>query len=192
MEEKAKKLLVGVTGATGMLYLRVFLQALTNVNVTVHGICSDSGQKVLAMEEDLRPDELPAVARWFSCHDMAAPPASGSSDYHGMAILPCSMGSLGAISAGLTINLIHRAADVMLKERRRLVLGVRETPFNRTHLKNMLAAHDAGAVICPPMPSFYLRPQSLEEAAMSYAWRLADQFNLDIPGRRRWDEENRC
>jgi len=190
MEETRKKLLIGVTGATGMLYLRVFLRALVNVNVTVHGICSDSGRKVLAMEENLAPEELPAIDRWFGCQDMAAPPASGSSDYAGMAILPCSMGSLGAISSGLTINLIHRAADVMLKERRRLVLGVRETPFNRTHLQNMLAVHDAGAVICPPMPSFYLRPQSLEEAAMSYAWRLADQLDLDVPGRKRWGEEN--
>jgi len=190
MDANRKKLLVGVTGATGMLYLRVFLQALATVKVTVHGICSDSGRKVLGMEENLRPEELPGVEQWFGCHDMAAPPASGSSDYDGMAILPCSMGSLGAIASGLTINLIHRAADVMLKEKRCLVLGVRETPFNRTHLKNMLAAHDAGAVICPPMPSFYLRPQSLEEAAMSYAWRLADQLDLDVPGRKRWGEEN--
>lgn len=190
MGQNGKKLLVGITGATGMLYLRVFLQALTNVNVVVHGICSDSARKVLAMEENLRPEELPAVAKWFNCHDMAAPPASGSSDYIGMVVLPCTMGSLGAISSGLTINLIHRAADVMLKEKRRLVLSVRETPLNRTHLQNMLAAHDAGAVICPPMPSFYLRPQNLEEAAMSYAWRLADQLGIDIPGRKRWDEEN--
>jgi len=190
MDENRKKLLIGVTGATGMLYLRVFLQALANVKVTVHGICSDSGRKVLAMEENLRPEELPGVEQWFGCHDMAAPPASGSSDYAGMTILPCSMGSLGAIASGLTINLIHRAADVMLKEKRCLVLGVRETPFNRTHLKNMLAAHEAGAVICPPMPSFYLRPKSLEEAAMSYAWRLADQLDLAVPGRKRWGEEN--
>jgi flavin prenyltransferase len=98
------------------------------------------------------------------------------------------MGSLAAIAGGLSINLIHRAADVMLKERRPLVLAVRETPLNRTHLNNMLAAHDAGAVICPPLPSYYLRPTTLAEAAQTYSWRLADQLGLAIPGRKRWSD----
>ncbi len=95
--------------------------------------------------------------------DLSAPPASGSSDYSSMVVLPCTMGTLAAIAGGLSINLIHRAADVMLKERKRLVLAVRETPFNRTHLKNMLAVHDAGAIICPTMPSYYLQPKTLEK-----------------------------
>jgi 4-hydroxy-3-polyprenylbenzoate decarboxylase len=103
-----------------------------------------------------------------------------------MVILPCSMGTLGAVSGGLSINLIHRCADVMLKERKKLVLCVRETPFNRTHLQNMLSAHDAGAVICPPMPGFYLRPSSLDEAATFFCWRLMDQLGIEISTRLRW------
>ena len=103
-----------------------------------------------------------------------------------MVVLPCSMGTLAAIAQGLSINLIHRSADVMLKERRRLVLAVRETPLNRNHLQNMLAAHDAGAVICPPMPSFYLKPVDLAEAAQFYAWRVLDQIGIEVADRRRW------
>ena len=107
-----------------------------------------------------------------------------------MIILPCSMGTLAAIAGGLTINLIHRSADVMLKEKKNLVLGVRETPLNRTHLQNMLKAHDAGAVICPPMPSFYLKPTSLEEAAKLFSWRVLDQLGIDVSGRKRWGDQD--
>lgn len=187
-KERQKKILVGITGATGMVFVRTFLEMLETVNVTVHGICSDSGRQVLLMEENLVPDKLPCVSKWFDVSDMTAGPASGSSGYDGMVVLPCTMGSLGAIASGLTINLIHRAADVILKEKKRLVLAVRETPFNRTHLTNMLAVHDAGAIICPPMPSYYFRPQSIDEAALSFAWRLADQLDFDIPERKRWNE----
>ncbi len=186
----AKKILLAVTGASGMLYLRSFLQMLPTLELEVHGICSPSGRKVLEMEQRISPEELPKVSRWFDHDDFAAAPASGSSDYSAMVVLPCSMGSLAAIAAGLSINLIHRAADVMLKERKRLVLVVRETPFNRTHLQNMLQAHDAGAVICPPMPGFYLNPTSLEEAADSYAWRLADQLGIEIVERKRWSDHS--
>ena len=106
-----------------------------------------------------------------------------------MVVLPCSMGTLGAIASGLSVNLIHRSADVMLKERRKLVLCVRETPLNRNHLENMLKVHDAGAIVCPPMPSFYLRPSSLEEAADFFAWRVLDQLGIDAAGRKRWDDQ---
>lgn len=183
-----KKILLGITGASGMLFVTSFLDALAGLDIIVHGICSASGRNVLKMEEDLCPEELPGVTRWFDHQDLAAPPASGSSDYASLVVLPCTMGSLAAIAGGLSLNLIHRAADVMLKERRRVVLAVRETPFNRTHLMNMLAAHDAGAVICPTMPSYYLRPETLADAAQTYSWRLADQLGLDIPGRKRWSD----
>jgi len=186
------RLLVAVTGASGMLYLRAFLKTIAASGIEVHGICSPSGRKVLAMEEGIDPAALPGIARWFEHDDFTAPPASGSSRYHGMIVLPCSMGTLAAIAAGLSINLIHRAADVMLKERRTLVLAVRETPFNRTHLQNMLAAHDAGAVICPPMPAHYLRPATLEEAAQTCAWRLADQLGIQVANRKRWGDDPTC
>lgn len=186
------RLLVAVTGASGMLYLRSFLKVIATGGLEVHGICSASGRQVLEMEEDVAPTALPGIARWFEHNDFAAPPASGSSRYHGMVVLPCSMGTLAAIASGLSINLIQRAADVMLKERRPLVLAVRETPFNRTHLQNMLAAHDAGAVICPPMPAHYLRPATLEEAARTYAWRLADQLGIEVADRKRWGDDPPC
>ncbi len=185
-----KKILLGITGASGMLFVTSFLDTLTGLDLLVHGICSASGRNVLKMEQGLEPEELPGVSHWFDHEDLTAPPASGSSDYASMVVLPCTMGSLAAIAGGLSLNLIHRAADVMLKERRRVVLAVRETPFNRTHLKNMLAVHDAGAVICPTMPSYYLRPQTLAEAAQTYSWRLADQLGLDIPERKRWSDLN--
>lgn len=180
------KILLGITGATGMLFVRAFLDSLAKLDVIVHGISSAAGRDVLRMEQGLNPEQLPVVSTWFDFEDMAAAPASGSSSYHSMVVLPCTMGSLAAIASGLSINLIHRAADVMLKERRPLVLAVRETPLNRTHLQNMLAVHDAGGIICPTMPSFYLNPTSLEEAATTYSWRLADQLGFDIPNRKRW------
>lgn len=188
---KQNKIVLGITGASGMLFVTSFLAALADQAVDVHGICSEAGRKVLKMEQGLDPEQLPLVSRWFDHDDMSAPPASGSSDYASMVVLPCTMGSLAAIAGGLSINLIHRAADVMLKERRRLVLAIRETPLNRTHLQNMLAVHDAGAILCPTMPSYYLRPTTLEQAAETYAWRLADQLGLHIPGRKRWNDANR-
>ncbi len=190
MRHEKKKILLGITGASGMLFVTSFLAAVSGLDILVHGVCSASGRNVLKMELGLSPEELPGVSSWFAPEDLSAPPASGSSDYVSMVILPCTMGSLAAIAGGLSLNLIHRAADVMLKERRRVVLAVRETPLNRTHLKNMLAAHDAGAVICPTMPSYYLRPETLAQAAETYSWRLADQLGLAIPERRRWSDPN--
>lgn len=138
-----------------MLYVTALLDLLADQDVEVDAIISDSGKKVLRLEQDMAPDDLPGVSRWFASGDFTAPPASGSARYDAMIILPCTVGTLGAIAAGFSGNLIHRAADVTLKERRPLILAVRETPLNRTHLNNMLTLHDAGATICPPMPSFY-------------------------------------
>ncbi|PHR28258.1 MAG: aromatic acid decarboxylase [Desulfotalea sp.] len=185
-QASSHKLLLGVTGASGMLFLKGFLKALSGLDITVHGICSSAGEKVLSMEQSLVPQDLDGVSKWYDINDMAASPASGSSDYTSMLILPCTMGTLASIAGGMSINLIQRSADVMLKERKRLVLAVRETPLNRTHLLNMLAVHDAGAILCPTMPSYYLKPKSLEAAAETYAWRLADQLGIDIPNRKRW------
>lgn len=184
------KLLIAITGATGMLFVRSFVTELQKLDLEVHGICSASGRKVMGMELSTAPEQLPLISQWFREDDFTAAPASGSSNYFGMVILPCTMGTLGAIAGGLSINLIHRAADVMLKERRKLVLVVRETPLNRTHLQNMLHAHDAGAVICPPFPGFYMNPTTLEEAAQTFSWRLADQLGLDIPKRKRWSDRD--
>lgn len=181
------KIVTAVTGATGMIFVKAFLDLCARqTGLTVHGICSDAGRDVIRAELGYGEDKLNGVDRWFQADDFFAPPASGSSDYQAMVVLPCSMGTLGAISSGLSINLIHRAADVMLKERKKVVLGVRETPLNRNHLENMLRAHDAGAVICPPMPSYYFKPETLEEAALSFSWRVMDQIGIEVAGRKRW------
>ena len=184
-----KKILVAVTGASAMLYAQSFLEMLVLEDVIVHGICSESGEKVLELEHNCDSSDLPAVSRWFDCRDFAAAPASGSAGYDAMVVIPCSMGTLAAVASGITSNLIHRAADVMLKEGKKTILVTRETPLNRTHLKNMLAAHDAGAIICPPHPGFYLKPENLKDAAMTFSWRLGDQLGLVMKGRKRWGND---
>ncbi|MCI5224239.1 MAG: UbiX family flavin prenyltransferase, partial [Candidatus Electrothrix sp. AR4] len=133
--------------------------------------------------------DLPAISRWFAADDFTAPAASGSALYDAMVLLPCTVGTMGAIAGGYSGNLIHRAADVSLKERRPLILAVRETPLNRTHLKNMLALHDAGATICPPMPSFYLRPADLQTMARQFAGRICDLIGLHLENLPRWQGE---
>lgn len=177
-----KKILLAVTGATGMLYVPEFLKLLAEQQVNVHGIISKSGRQVLELELGLQhPNELHGIDRWFALDEFTAPAASGSSRYEAMVILPCTTGTLGAIAAGYSGNLIHRAADVILKEQRPLVLAVRETPLNRTHLLNMLAVQEAGATICPPMPSFYLQPKNLQEMARFFAARICDQIGIEVP-----------
>lgn len=186
-----QRILVGITGATGMLYVPPFLHMLDQQNIEVHGIISEAGRKVLQFEQGIGPLQLPVVSRWFAHDDFFAPPASGSSRYDGMVVLPCSMGSLAAIAHGLCGNLLHRCADVTLKEQRPLILAVRETPLNRTHLSNMLAAHDAGAIICPPMPSFYYHPKELNDLARHFAARLCDLLGIAVVDTAvgRWQDE---
>jgi 4-hydroxy-3-polyprenylbenzoate decarboxylase len=175
-----QRLLLGITGATGMVYVPALLQLLAAQGVEVHGIVSESGHQVLRLELGLEPDQLPLVSRWFAPDDFTAPPASGSAAYDAMVVLPCTVGSLAAIANGACLNLLHRCADVTLKERRPLLLAVRETPLNRTHLRNMLTAHDAGAILCPPMPSFYTRPRDIDEMALNYAARLCDLLGVAV------------
>ena len=188
-QHNPKKIIVAITGASGMLFIKPFLELLTASpeKPEIHGIISESGVGVIRHELGLHPEELPGISKWFAIDDFSAAPSSGSSGYDAMVILPCTMGSLGAIAAGLSQNLIHRAADVILKERKTLILAVRETPLNRNHIQNMLRVHDAGGIIMPPMPGFYLKPKSLEEAALTYCWRLADQLGISINERKRWE-----
>ena len=184
MNNSTQKILIAVTGASAMIFLRSFLEILAKEDVLVHGICSEAGEKVLQIESGISHTDLPAVSQWFDSKDFAAPPASGSAGYDAMVVLPCSMGTLASIAAGISFTLVHRAADVILKENKKLILVTRETPLNRTHLKNMLAAHDAGATICPPHPGYYLNPSSIEEAATTFSWRLGDQLGLQMKGRK--------
>ncbi len=176
-----KKIIIAITGATGMLYVEAILKLLANrKDIQMDGIISPAGVKVMALELNKKPQELGGINNWFAADDFTAPVASGSSLYHSMIILPCTTGTMGAIANGYSGNLIHRAADVMLKEKRPLVLCVRETPLNMVHLQNMLTLAQAGAIICPPMPSFYLRPESLKEMATNFGTRVCDQVGIEI------------
>ncbi|MBU0674675.1 MAG: UbiX family flavin prenyltransferase [Proteobacteria bacterium] len=175
-----KRIILAITGASGSLLALEFLKIMAEAEVEVHGLISDAGVKVMDIEEGISFAELKNRAdRWFDVHDFTAPMASGSARYDGMVILPCSMGTLAAVAGGISVNLIHRAADVTLKERRPLLLAVRETPLNRTHLRNMLTVHDAGATICPPVPSFYHHPKSLIDLATHFCSRLADLLRVE-------------
>ncbi len=188
MAADAGPILLAVTGASGSLYARAFLQIMDRLQVEAELIISAAGEKVAALE--LGPqglDEIKALARRTYRHDnIAARPASGSARYAAMVVLPCTMGTLAAIANGISTNLIHRAADCSLKEGRKLILAVRETPFNLTHVKNMLAAQEAGAVIYPAMPSFYHKPASLEDMAYFFAGRLAESLGFSVPDLKRW------
>lgn len=183
-----KKIILAITGASGSLYAVEFARLLAPLGgeVEVHCIISTAGVQVLHLETGMEPTDLAGVAKWYAIDNFAAAPASGSAVYDAMVVLPCSMGTLGAIAGGLSNNLIHRAADVMLKERRPLVLAVRETPLNRTHLRNMLYAAEAGAVICPAMPAFYHRPADLTAMARHFAGRVATQAGIRVPGLIEW------
>lgn len=186
--KQVERIILAITGATGMVYVNPFLEILQQNNVTVHAIISDAGRKVLQLESGMEPADLTGVDRWFGIDEFTAPVASGSSKYDAMTILPCTVGTLGAIASGYSGNLIHRTADVTLKERRPLILAVRETPLNKTHLNNMMKLHDAGATIFPPMPSFYHKPESIEAMARQFAGRICDHLGIDAAGQKRWGE----
>ncbi|NDY43657.1 UbiX family flavin prenyltransferase [Dissulfurirhabdus thermomarina] len=184
----AAPLLVAVTGASGAPYAVRFLEILEAAEVEVHLVVSEAGARVLEIETGRRPEDLARLAAAVhSAGDLAAPPASGSTPWRGMVILPCTMGTLAAVANGLSRNLVHRAADCMLKERRPLVLVPREAPLNRVHLRNMLAAAEAGAVIWPAMPAFYLRPADLDDLVDQFARRLAAFLGIPVPGLRHWN-----
>lgn len=180
---------MGITGASGIVYGIRLLQILRDLPVESHLIVSRSAEVTLAHESELKVSDLHALADVvYAPGDMAAAPASGSFRTLGMAVAPCSMRSLAEIAGGVTSSLLTRAADVVLKERRTLVLMVRETPLHAVHLRNMLTLAEIGAVIAPPVPAFYAKPRSLEEMVDQSVGRVLDQFGLEWPGVRRWGE----
>jgi flavin prenyltransferase len=181
---------IAVTGASGMLYAReLFTWLQTRPDLEVHAVCSPAGEEVLKLELSLTLRELAGPrAILHAPEDFAAPLASGSFRVRAMVIIPCTMGTLGAIAQGVPKNLIHRAAEVSLKERRPLILVVRETPLSLIHLGNMTRAAQAGAVIFPAMPGFYQRPGSLEEMARNFAGRVLDHLGLEHDLTKRWGE----
>jgi 4-hydroxy-3-polyprenylbenzoate decarboxylase len=171
---KNSTIILGITGASGAIYAKRFLQLAKKKNFAVELIVTKMGKEVLkheACETILQHKKIHRIDDFF------APPATGSSEYLGMAILPCSMGTLGKIAAGTSNNLLIRAADVCLKENRPLVLVPREMPFNEIHLKNMLRLKKAGAMIIPACPHFYKHPRNIEELVDTVVERVLGSFN---------------
>ncbi|EKS6647908.1 UbiX family flavin prenyltransferase [Enterobacter hormaechei] len=178
-----KRLIVGISGASGAIYCVRLLQVLRNVpGVETHLVMSQAARQTLSLETDLSLRDVQALADVVhDARDIAASISSGSFKTAGMVILPCSIKTLSGIVNSYTDTLVTRAADVVLKERRPLVLCVRETPLHLGHLRLMTQAAELGAVIMPPVPAFYHRPQSLDDVINQTVNRVLDQFDIDLP-----------
>jgi len=189
------KIVVGITGATGSIIGVRLLEAMRDAGVETHLILSKWGARTMVHETGRSVEEVNAIASHsYNPNDQGAAVSSGSFLTDGMVITPCSMRTLAAIATGQGEHLVHRAADVVLKERRRLVLVVRESPLNEIHLENMLKLARMGVTILPPMPGFYNHPKSIEEMVDHMVMRILDQFgiHLDLAGRwGGWSESSR-
>ena len=184
----ARRIVVAISGASGAVYGVRLLQALRDISgVHTHLTVSDAGWLNLRHELDLDRDAVGALAhRLHDVRDVGAAIASGSFQSHAMVVAPCSMRTLAAVAHGLADNLITRTADVMLKERRRLVLLARETPLNLAHLRNMVTVTEMGAIVFPPVPAFYQRPQTVDDIVDHTVSRLVDLLDLPNPRAPRW------
>src|SRR3984957_10280798 len=194
-----KSITVGITGASGAIYAQTLLRML-DVDTRVERVflvASETGLRLLATELNVvasEPKKLAAMLtgtaaakiEFLPNKDVGASIASGSNLVDGMAVIPCSAGTMGAIAAGTASDLLTRAADVCLKERRPLILCLRETPLNRIHLENMLRVNDAGAVVMPAMPAFYYGPKTIDDLVEQYCCRVAAQLGLPQDSQYRW------
>jgi 4-hydroxy-3-polyprenylbenzoate decarboxylase len=182
------RMVVGITGASGAIYGIAVLQALRRLNVESHLIVSQAAALTIHHETDFSLQDVKAMADIvYAVGDIGASCSSGSFETLGMIIAPCSMKTLAEIASGVSSNLISRAADVVLKERRRLVLLARETPLSEIHLRNMLAVTRAGAIVAPPVPAFYNEPKSLDDIVAHTVGRALDLFSLAPDWVKRWD-----
>jgi 4-hydroxy-3-polyprenylbenzoate decarboxylase len=185
---KPTRLIVGITGATGTIFGVRLLHMLHGSGVETHLVMSKWASRTLTHETSHTIKEVQSLATHsYGIADQGAAISSGSFVTMGMVIAPCSMRTLAAIAHGLGDNLIHRAADVILKERRKLVLVVRESPFNEIHLENMLKLTRMGVVILPPVPAFYNHPQNLDDLINHITMRVIDQFDIHLDVMNRWD-----
>ena len=175
------RLIVGITGASGSIYGVRALELLQPTGIESHLVLSKWGARTLQHETGLAPKDLEKLAHTvYHVSDEGAAISSGSFRTRGMLIAPCSVRTLASIAHGLGDSLVHRAADVVLKERRRLVLAVREAPLSEIHLQNMLTLARMGVVICPPVPAFYTAPTSIDDIVTYTAVRLLDQFDIHV------------
>jgi 4-hydroxy-3-polyprenylbenzoate decarboxylase len=189
---EARRLIVGITGASGAVYGVRLLELLRATDIETHLIMSRAGQTALAAETSLKVADVEALADVVHQNtDIAAACSSGSFRTLGMVIAPCSVKTMGEIATGVTPNLISRAADVALKERRRVVLMLRETPLHLGHIRSMAAVTEAGAIVYPPVPAFYAQPKSLEDMVDHTLGRVLDLFDVDLGVARRWSGELR-
>lgn len=177
------KVVVAITGASGSIYAKVLLDKLMKMKDQYQelGIVMSNNAKEVWKVELGNQDYNNYDARYFEKYDFNAPFASGSARYNTMIVAPCSMGTLGRIASGVSDDLVSRAADVILKERRKLILMVRDTPYNLIHIRNMETVTLAGGIICPATPSFYSLPKTLEEVAASVVDRILDLAGFDLP-----------
>ena len=184
-------MIVGITGATGIVFGIRALEVLRELGIETHLVVSRAGEMTRAYETDMSREALHALAdRVHPINDVGASIASGSFKTMGMLIAPCSVRTLAEVATGVTTTLLTRAADVVLKERRRLVLMVREAPLHAGHIKNMLTATEMGAVIHPPVPAFYTQPKTIADLVDHALGRALDCFGLDMPNMPRWGEPN--
>lgn len=184
-----KRIIIGISGASGVIYGIRLLELLKNTDIETHLVISRSAQITIAQEDHRTISEVTALADMHhKAEDISASISSGSFQTIGMIVAPCSMRSLSEIAVGSTTSLLTRAADVTLKERRRLVMMVRETPLHLGHLKSMVAATEIGAIICPPVPAFYTRPSTIQDIVDHSVGRVLDLFGIDAGIVKRWKE----
>ena len=187
-----KRLIVAISGASGAIYGVRLLELLRDTDIETHLVVSRTAKVTLATETTLKVSDVEALADVVhSNDDLGAACSSGSFQNLGMIIAPCSIKTMAEISTGVTANLVSRAADVALKERRRVVLMLRETPLHLGHIRSMAAVTEAGAIVYPPVPAFYPQPKSLQEMIDHTLGRVLDLFDIDIGTVRRWSGEKR-
>ena len=185
-----QRLIVGVTGASGVIYADRLLDALAEIGVETHLVITRAAEMTLSYEMEKKAADLAEKAHTrHPIGDVGASIASGSFPGLGMVIAPCSVRAMSEIATGTTRDLLTRAADVVLKERRKLVLMVRETPFHLGHLRTMTSLAEMGAIIAPPLPAFYAAPQTVDDIVDQSVARLLDLFDLDSPRTRRWGRD---
>ena len=189
MSEKPR-LIVGISGASGVIYGIRLLQVLRDMPVEAHLVMSKSAEMTIAYETDFKPAEVKAMADvTYPIADIGAAISSGSFRTLGMAVAPCTVRTLSEIASGVTSTLLTRAADVVLKERRRLVLLLRETPLHAGHIQSMLRVTEMGAIVAPPVPAFYTRPETLDQVIDQTVGRMLDLFDIDSGLPQRWGED---
>jgi 4-hydroxy-3-polyprenylbenzoate decarboxylase len=182
------KLIVAMSGATGSIFCVRLLELLQETEVETHLVMSKWAKRTLLYETEYTVEQVHDMAtEVYPLHDQGATISSGSFLTSGMVVIPCSMRTLSAIAQGAGDNLIHRSADVILKERRKLVLVARESPLNQIHLENMLKLSRMGAMVMPPMPAFYNRPRDLDDMVNHVVGRVLDQFEVHLDVVKRWD-----